>query len=70
LLIAAETALVRIGSRLSERVRSSTEFVRLEHGLNAAELADLESEAATLSLAEAIEFALEPVQDGFFAVLT
>jgi predicted ATPase/DNA-binding SARP family transcriptional activator len=70
LLFAAQTALARLGSKLNERVKTSTEYLKLEHGLNAIELHQIESQAASMSLQDAIEFALEPVQDELFDVLT
>jgi tetratricopeptide (TPR) repeat protein len=69
LLLAAETALHRIGSKLNERVKTSTQYLKLEHGLNAVEAAQIESEASSLSFQDATQFALEPVQDEIFEVL-
>jgi predicted ATPase/DNA-binding SARP family transcriptional activator/Tfp pilus assembly protein PilF len=70
LLIAAEAALTRIGSRLNERVKTSSQYLRLEHGLSAAQCSNIEAQAVRSSLEAAIAFALETVNDELFAILT
>ncbi len=69
LLLAAETILNRIGSKLNERVKSSTQYLKLEHGLNAIEVARIELDASSLGFQDAVALALEPVQDEPLAVL-
>jgi predicted ATPase/DNA-binding SARP family transcriptional activator len=69
LLIAAETILHRIGSKLNDRVNASTQYLKLEHGLNAVEASQIKSEASSLGFQDATQFALEPVQDEIFEVL-
>lgn len=69
LLVAAQTTLNRIGSKLNERVKTSSMYIKLEHGFSAIEYAQIESEASRLSFQEAIQMALESVQDGLFEVL-
>ncbi len=70
LLNAAQATLNRIGSKLNDRINSSTRYLKLEHGLSATEVAQITSEAVNLTFQDAVNLALEPVQDELFEVLT
>lgn len=70
LLLGAESALNRIGSRWNERVKTSTIYLKLEAGLNELETLALESEVSSMAFQDVIDFALKPAQDELFEVLT